>query len=365
MTFAVKTQALTSYAGVLGAGGHSIDLSKSFKVTAHGYVQSYTPVPYDKYDLFSAIYENNKKVVTALEQAMKDIGELYSASATNLDTSAKKYLKLDDAAAEKLDAAFTTTTKAVVPDASISTSSGLVDPDSDLAGVPSTSAPVPDMVQWIIDKAGWLSISGNGLKIASLFGVDPVGDLTKAVAGDYGELAQAGHAVKALSTFEKSAASTMLAGWGAVQSDWTGNAADAAHTYFTNFANALVAHADKLDTLGDKYALLVQACAEAATALGTLLSTVVDRLLILIAEIAAAGCLASVPGINVIIALVGAYQVFITREAIAKFIQVTTNVLYGIDGLLAAVTGIAGVLTDGDIASDFPAKPYSNASLPA
>ena len=38
-TFAVKTQALTSFAGVLGAGGHSIDLSKSFKVTAHDYEQ--------------------------------------------------------------------------------------------------------------------------------------------------------------------------------------------------------------------------------------------------------------------------------------------------------------------------------------
>ncbi|MEO6019382.1 MAG: hypothetical protein ABIP45_03925 [Knoellia sp.] len=212
MTFSVKTRAVSTYAGVLGAGGHTIDLSQSFTVTAHNYVQSYTPVPYDEHDLFSAIYKNNKDVVTALEKAMTDIGALYAASATNLDSSAAKYLKLDDAAAQKVDAAFKTTTKIVEPDASITTSSGLVNPNPELAGVPSTSAPVPDMVQWIIDKAGWLSISGNGLKIASLFGVDPVGDLTKAVAGDYGELAQAGHAVKALATFEKAAASTMLAG---------------------------------------------------------------------------------------------------------------------------------------------------------
>lgn len=363
-SFAVKSPALNAYAGVLGSGGHSIDLSTAFGTTALNYVNTYVPVPHDEADLFAEIYKNNQKVVTSLQGAMGDIETLYTASATNLIASATKYGELDETAAATLDAAFKAPGAAPQPDASI-TKAGLVDPTPKLAGTPSTSAPVPDMVQWIIDKGGWVSITGVGLKIAYLFGFDPVGDLTKAVAGDYGELAQAGHAVEALADFERVAASTMVSGLTALTADWTGNAADAANTYFTGFANGLVTHAGKLDELGDKYALLVQACSQAATAIGSLLSTAVDRLLILIAEIAAAGCLASVPGINVIIALVGAYQVWITKEAIAAFLKITGNVLYGVHGLITAVTGIASALTDDDVSAMFPKAPYANGSLPA
>lgn len=363
--FAVKAPALNSYAGVLGAGGHSIDLSTAFGSTALAYVNNYVPVPVDDGDLFSEIYKNNAKVVTSLQTAMTDLETLYTASATNLTTSATAYGKLDAEAAATLDGAFKAPGAAPQLDSSITKSGGLVDPTPKLAGTPSTSAPVPDMVQWIIDKGGWVSITGVGLKIAYLFGLDPVGDLTKAVAGDYGELAQAGHAVEALADFERVAAATMVSGLTAMTADWTGNAADAANSYFTEFANGLGTHAGKLDELADKYALLVQACSQAATALGTLLSSAVDKLLILIAEIAAAGCLASVPGINVIIALVGAYQVWITKEAIAAFLKITGNVLYGVHGLITAVTGIASALTDDDVSAMFPKAPYANASLPA
>lgn len=365
MSFSVKTPALTAYAGVLGEGGHSIDLSKAFGTTALNYVNNYVPVPHDEGDLFSEVYKNNEKVVTALQNTMTQIGDLYSASATNLSASSTKYAKLDVDAAARLDATLKGTGKAPDLALTITKASALEDPEPELAGTPSSNAMVPDAVQWAIDKAGWLSITGVGLKIAYLFGLDPVGDLTKAVAGDYGELAQAGHAVEALAAFEKTAAQSMAVGLRAMTADWTGNAADAADAYFTEFANGLMTHAGKLDELGEKYALLVQACAQAANALGSLLATAVDRLLILIAEIAAAGCLASVPGINVIIALVGAYQVWITKEAIAAFVKVAGNVMYGVHGLISACTAISGLLKDDDVASMFPKKPYVNASLPA
>lgn len=363
--FSVTTKALTAYSGVLSEGGHSVDLSRAFGATAYNYVESYVPVPHDEGDLYAEVYKNNEKVVTSLKATMAQIGSLYTLSANNLDASAKKYKKLDDHAEATLDAAFTAPKTTPSLAAGIHKASGLTDPVPELKGTPSKDAPVPNAVQWAIDKGGWVSITGVGLKIASLFGLDPVGDLTKAVAGDYGELAQAGHAIEALAEFERVAASTMASGLTAMTADWTGNAAQAAEAYFTDFANALHAHAGKLDTVADKYELLVAACAQAAEALGGLLSSAVDKILILVAEIAAAGCLASVPGINAIIAIVGAYQVWITREAVAAFLKITGNVMLGVHGLITACTAIASELTSDDVKAMFPPKPYSNASLPA
>ncbi|MGL5862001.1 MAG: hypothetical protein ACRCY9_12190, partial [Phycicoccus sp.] len=195
----------------------------------------------------------------------------------------------------------------------------------------------------------------------SLFGLDPWAALTKSVVGDYGELAQAGHAAEALADFERIAAQTIVSGAAAMA--WTGEAAQHARQWFVEAANALEVHAGRLDDLGRKYELLVQHCAELAAALGSLLENAIDQLLICAAELAAAGCLASVPGVNVIIGLIGAYQVWKTTEAVAAFLKITGNVYLGVTGLLAAVTGLASWAEDGDVASSLPTAPYVNASL--
>ena len=103
MTFSVKTQALTSYAGVLSEGGHSIDLSRAFGTTAFNYVENYVPVPYDSGDLYDEVYKNNEEVVKALKATMAQIGSLYTLSANNLGASATKYTQLDAQAEANLD----------------------------------------------------------------------------------------------------------------------------------------------------------------------------------------------------------------------------------------------------------------------
>lgn len=361
-TFSVQSGTLRAFSGVLADGGHSIDLGSAFSSTAHTYVSSYMPVPYDAGDLYSDIYLNNEKVVTALLGSTSAVGTLLVQSSEALAASARRYGALDEQAAATLDASYPGGPAAVPAlEGGLDLDGGLVDPEPELAGVPSTDAPVPDMVQWVMDKAGWASITGTALKLASLFGLDPVGELTKAVVGDYGELAQAGHAATALASFERTAAETILSGSAAME--WTGNAASSAQAWFTEMANALETHAGRLEDLGQKYALLVQHCAELATALTSALSTAIDEILICVAELAAAGCLASVPGINVIIGLIGAYQVWKTTEAVAAFLKITGNVYYGVTGLLAAVTGLAGWAEDGDVTSALPAAPYTNASF--
>lgn len=361
-SFSVQTGTLSAFSGVLADGGHSIDLASAFSSTARSYVDTYVPVPYDAGDLYSDIYLNNRDVCSALQSSTTAVGALLVQSSKALATSATRYSTLDANAAAVLDDSYPGASANVpAPVSGLSADAGLVDPEPSLDGVPSQDAPVPDMVQWVMDKAGWASITGVALKIASLFGLDPVGELTKSVVGDYGELAQAGHAAEALAAFERVAAGTILSG--ATSMQWSGQAAEHALAWFSETANVLETHAGKLDELGEKYALLVQHCAELATALGSALSNAIDNLLICVAELAAGGCLVSVPGINAIIALIGAYQVWKTKEAVAAFLKITGNVYYGVTGLLAAVTGLAGWAKDGDLTSLLPSAPYVNASF--
>lgn len=361
-SFSVQAGTLTAFAGVLGEGGHSIDLAAAFAGKARRYVDDYLPVPYDSGDLYSDVYLNNREVVTALQSSTTSVGKLLARSGQALSVSARRYAQLDEAAAAQLDESYPGG-QVTVPDpvSGLSLNGPLEDPEPALFGVPSKDAPVPDMVQWVMDKAGWASITGIAVKIASLFGLDPWAALTKSVVGDYGELAQAGHAAEALADFERTAAQTLLAGSTAMV--WTGQAADHARAWFVEAANALETHAGKLDELGEKYELLVQHCAELAVALGSLLETAIDEILICVAELAAAGCLSSVPGINVIIALIGAYQVWKTKEAVAAFLKITGNVYYGVTGLLAVVTGLASWAKDGDITPSLPSAPYLNSSF--
>ena len=205
-SFSVKTGTLQAFSGVLADGGHSIDLASAFSSTARTY-------------LYSDIYLNNQSVCQALQSSTTAVGTLLTQSAQTLASSATAYARLDEQAAAQLDAAYPGKAAAVPAVVSgIALNAGLVNPEPSLAGVPSQDAPVPDMVQWVMDKAGWASITGLALKLASLFGLDPVGELTKSVVGDYGELAQAGHAAEALASFERVAAETILSGAAAMLS---------------------------------------------------------------------------------------------------------------------------------------------------
>ncbi|ANH37567.1 hypothetical protein I601_1125 [Nocardioides dokdonensis FR1436] len=357
--FDVHPSALNTFSGILSGGSDSVDLDRAFSTTAVGYVDSYSSVPHDAGDLFAEIYLANRNVVTHLEGIYPQVATILRRSAAALDTSAQVYRDTDTQVSAKADALW----PGVAPhalDEAPSSRARVVDPASLLSATPSKDAPIPDMVHWVIDKAGWFSIAGLALKICSLFGLDPVKDLTQAVVGDYDELAQAGHAAEALAAFERQAAETIVVGLQQMTSQWSGVAADAATAYFHELANALGTHAAELDTLGEKYELLVQTCAQIAELLSGALANAIDQVLICVAELAAAGCLASVPGINVIISVIGAYQVWKTQQAVALFLKYTGSVTTAVESFLGLTTFIASAFRDGDIDSTFPTAPYAN-----
>ncbi len=358
--FHVQPTALDTYAGVLAGGGDPVNLDQAFRETALSYIRSYSHVPHDPGDLFSEIYKANASVVSRLEAQMPRIAELYGLSAEALRTSATDYRNTDFERAKAADV--------LIPgvqgpplDPGAEGAGNIVDPVPALAGVPSSDTLVPDMVHWVIDKAGWFSIAGVALKIAQLFGLDPVKELNQAVLGDYSELAQAGNAAIALAGFERTAANSTAAGLSQLMSQWGGNGAAGAEKYFGELINALHAHADEMDELGDKYNELAQACAQIGEILGGALASVVDNILCCAAAAAAAGCLMSVPGINVLISLVGAYQVWRTKDAVALFLLYTGRVTTVVESFLGIVLWIDQAFKDGTQAVAFPSAPYASA----
>lgn len=358
--FHVKPAALETFAGVLDGGGDPVNLDQAFGRTALGYIQSYSHVPHDSGDLFSEIYKANASVVSRLESQMPKIAELYALSATSLRATARDYRDTDVERAQAADA--------LIPgvqgpplDPGAEGAGNIVDPEPALNAVPSNDTLVPDMVHWVIDKAGWFSIAGVALKIAQLFGLDPVKELNQAVLGDYSELAQAGNAAIALSVFERTAANSTAAGLSQALSEWGGNGADGAEKYFTELINALHAHADEMDELGDKYNELAQACAQIGEILGGALASAVDNLLCCAAAAAAAGCLMTVPGINVLISLIGAYQVWRTKDAVALFLLYTGRVTTVVESFLMIVMWIDQAFKDGTASTTFPSAPYASA----
>lgn len=358
--FHVKPAALDTFAGVLDGSGDPVNLDHAFGRTALSYVQSYSHVPYDSGDLFAEIYKANQSVVSRIEAQMPKIAELYALSAYSLKASAKDYLATDLEQARSSDQLIPGSQSPAL-DAGAEGAGNIVNPEPELGGVPSSDTLIPDMVHWVIDKAGWFSITGVALKIAQLFGLDPVKELNQAVLGNYSELAQAGNAAIALAAFERTAANSTAAGLSQMLGQWGGNGADGAEKYFTELINALHAHADEMGDLGDKYNELAQACAQIGEILGGALASAVDNLLCCAAAAAAAGCLMSVPGINVLITLIGAYQVWRTKDAVALFLLYTGRVTTVVESFLGIVLWIDQAFKEGGASTAFPSAPYATA----
>lgn len=153
--FRVVPKALDSYAGVLSSGGSAVDLDTAFGTTARTYVDTYVPIDSSPSDLFRLIYGSNEPVLRHLRSAMPQIQRLYSQSAQALHASATTYRNTDTAVSRNLDGTWPGGLGALLALSDpASSGSGLVDPRPLLAGAPDEDAPVPDAVQWIIDKAG-------------------------------------------------------------------------------------------------------------------------------------------------------------------------------------------------------------------
>jgi hypothetical protein len=363
-TFSVKPGSLRTYADTISgaATNGGVNLAHIYIEQPDPYVDDYVKIDQNSglSDLFKYILNSNTTLVSDLHTTYGDIWPKLSNSGTALATSATIYQNTDSAVNEKMDRVWPGA-GGKIPALDDEAGGGKVsDPSDPIATEPESEVLIPDPVHWIMDQAGWLSIGNDVLKVASIFGLDPAGLLTKAIAGDYSMVARAGHAAEALAEFERNTAQTIAAGLSTMQHGWTGNAADAATGYFTTFANAFDAHATQLDDVGNKYELIAQSLAEVATLLSGLLATAIDKLLICAASLASAGCLQAIPGVDVIADIIGAYEVWTTKEAVEAFVKAATYMTDTCEAIIGLCTGIAGACKPGTATTSFPKASYAN-----
>lgn len=154
---------------------------------------------------------------------------------------------------------------------------------------PTSSDPVPDLLESVIGISQYLSISyWVGEAINLFFDVNPFEWVAEQFAGDWEAVQKAGIAMGNLGEFSVDYSVAISSGLSAVAHDWQGNAADAANTYFSGLANTVKGQESSLSSLGREFKSAAVGMYETANAIKDLLETLLDLLIAIGLELAAA-----------------------------------------------------------------------------
>jgi hypothetical protein len=170
------------------------------------------------------------------------------------------------------------------------------------------------------------------------------------------------NALEKLAEFDGTMADGISSGAGTMLHDWTGNAADACTDYMAKLADAVDDHASQLTTVSNYYNEFVVTIQQFGSALESLLGIFADKMAVAAACVAGAGCLAEVPGVDVIVAIIGAAKVYQCYEAWEEVTKAFDIVMTGAHGVLAITTGLASSLSSYTITDTLPEIGYYNAA---
>lgn len=154
---------------------------------------------------------------------------------------------------------------------------------------PTSSDPVPDLLESVIGIAQYLSVSyWVGEAIELIFDVNPFEWVAQQYAGDYEEVQRAGVACEHLAEFNTAYAAAIKSGLTAVGAAWEGNAFDSASKYFTDLANTVEDQVSTLASMGSEFKQSAVGMYETANAIKGSLDLLMDLLIAIGIELAAA-----------------------------------------------------------------------------
>jgi uncharacterized protein YukE len=310
--------------------------------------------------IFQAIVDKTNQVHDTLVAQSYALRTALSESSDGLLRSAAEYRKDDHASAQQLDAAYKP--GGVAPlDFTVEAGAKPEDPSAKLVE-PGEEGAVPDMVQQILDGAGYFSESDLVIKILNLCGLDVMGWVKERFVGDFGAIARAKNAIEALGEFDEIAAANVAEGTSTMLASWTGNAADGAHSYFDQLANAIEGRGSMLGRLTGKYTAVLVGVQELGAALEGAITGAIDAAIEAAAALAAAGCLQEVPVVDVLIDIVGAWRVTKIIDAVHHVFSIWNWTWSAHEGLMGLIAGLVGVISDYNLADDLPATSYYNPS---
>ena len=341
-------------------------LSQQYTQRASAYVTTYVTLPSDAVGLaYSEVVGRTASLAAALQEGNLRVGDALAGSATNLAASAVDYRETDTAAAARLDHAYRPT--GLVPliedppagEPWKDPSDALTEPSSD-----GPSGPIPDdLVTDILSASGnWTNVGWLGEKILELWGFNPEQWLTEKLAGNFAMVARTRNAVANLAAFDRAGRDDVETGVGDLVASWKGHAATAAQSYFTELSGALGARADRLDTIVASYDSILSTIVAARDSISTAVEAVIGKVLEITAALAAAGCLAELPTVDLVIGIVGASKVAELVGLIHDVWNLWTTIWGQITGWADAFDAASNATSEWTLGVHMPAAAYRNRS---
>ncbi|NMO55202.1 hypothetical protein HH310_28960 [Actinoplanes sp. TBRC 11911] len=210
-----------------------------------------------------------------------------------------------------------------------------------------------------LDFFNYLSPSAwvNGV-IEQVSGVDIFGYATDTLTGEWDALYKFGDALDSLAQFLQQAGIDVQAGINRLDSNWDGNAADAAVTYFTSLAAATSRQQLALHHAAEGYRDAARGAWQLSNQLGNVLQAVTDKA-ILIGVSAAIGTVTAETGVGAVVGYgVAGWQTIELLNLINRasmIINTAGTVIMAAFGGGMAVAGQGGDLS----AVPLPAAPYA------
>jgi uncharacterized protein YukE len=358
--FSVNPVALDAYAKVVGNAG-DLGLDSKYLIDAGNYADAQVNLESGAGGLvFQAIIGKVNEVHKQLIQDYSKINSVMIESADGLTTAAQKYRAHDLAAAQKHDAGYKP--PGVTPlDFTVDGTASLPDPTSKLVE-PSDEGAVPDLAQQILDGCGYASESDLVLKILQFFGLDVGGWVKEKFLGDFKAIARVKSALENLAEFDAEAATDVAEGSASMQQAWSGNAAAAATSYFDQLANALEGHGVALHSASQKVGDVLVSVQQLGSSLEGFITAAIDSAIELGVKLAAAGCLQEVPGVDVLVDIVGASAALDTAGKVRDVIDTWNLAWSGAEGFIALAAGLPGILSSYNVSAKLPQRGYNDDS---
>ena len=360
--FTVNPAALETFGKVLSDVTPDAGLERKYLLDNGDYTDKWVHLGSGQGGLiFQAIVDKTNQIHESLVAQNMLIRTTLSESSDGLLASAAEYRKHDHASAQHLDSVYQP--GGVTPlDFTVNAATKSEDPSAKLVE-PGEDGAVPDMVQQILDGAGYFSESDLVFKILNLCGLDVMGWVKERFVGDFAAIARVKNAIHALSGFDNVAATNLAEGANTMLASWTGNAADGAHSYFDQLANALEGRGSMLNQLSGKYTAVLVGIQQLGSALEGAITGAIDAAVEAAAALAAAGCLQEVPVLDVLMDIIGAWRVTKVINKIHEVFSIWNWTWSANEGLMGTITGLVGILGSYNIADKLPKTSYYNPSL--
>ncbi len=297
MAFTVDPHALVAY-------GRQLERAADDARQARRYLDSYADLRTGG-DLINIARSGHVNAVTRIGEILDRLTTILECSRAELDTASRHYRVTDLKAAARADAVLPATADRCATPMEYAWAANLCEPvpfvDSREPAGHLTSVPEQDNPHNALGFMDALSLAHwVNEAFDAVFGFNPVEAVQKQFVGDWERLAQTGVAIANLAGATYDIAFNVQSGDIALNRAWDGNAADAAHRYFTDLANAVGQLREPLQEIARQYESTAHAVWSAAEAVGNIVKALVD--VALVAGIAiAAGTATSATGIGALV----------------------------------------------------------------